>query len=147
MIQTFWYKLLLLVFRAIFRCLTFCHIFLPILCPFTQKTVFFFLSLSLFLSSFNIYIILIKFHNSFHKPWDQLPSFDYLPSDQLHTFNYITTDQLHTFNYIPTDQLHILSIPDSPVNYAFSFVAVPCLYYVIYFLSSRSPNARPVIRD
>ena len=66
----------------------------------------------LFLSLVNIYIILFK-----------SCEINYLPS--------ITSDQLHTF-----------LTSDSPVNYAFSFLAVPCLYYVICLLSLRPPNAQ-----
>ena len=59
----------------------------------------------------------------------------------------VDNHQLHTFNYIPSGQLHTFLISNSPLNYAFSFLVVPCLYYVFYLLSSRLPSARPVTRD
>ena len=120
------YKHLLLMFLTIFCCLSFCHILLSIFFSYAlllKKLFFLSISFSLEFNSFQVFIILFKSCEI------NLPSI-YLQ-----------------INYIPSDQLHAFLISDSPVNSAFSFLAIPCLYYVIFLSSSRLPNTRPVIRE
>ena len=116
------------MFLTVFRCLSFCRIFLSIFFSYALllRELFFlsFPSLSFSLLSsqlhnhFQVFIIRFKSHEVSY-----LPSITYLQ-----------------INYIPS--ITYILISDNSLNDAFFFLVVPYLYYVICLLSSQAAKCK-----